>query len=97
MSLVIHTDKCLTAQLIYLPCYCEEEANVTVPEGEIVMALILIRLNGKPPTILLLIVFNLQANNYWLSKQAGGFIGYIQICYQSLHEMHLELSNASIF
>lgn len=95
LSLVIHTDKCLTVQLIYLQCYCEEEANVTVPESETVMASILISLNSKNSTILLLIVFNLQVRNYWLSKQAGEFTGYK--CYQTLYEMHLELSNALIF
>lgn len=69
LSLItIHTHNCPTVQLIYLQCYFEEEANVTVPEGETVTALILITLNSKNPTALLLIVFNLQANNYWLSK-----------------------------
>lgn len=67
----MHTDKCLTLQLIYLQCYYEEEGNVTVPEDKSGIRLILISLNSKNPTILLLIVFNLQAKNYWLSEQKG--------------------------
>lgn len=85
----IHTDICLTHKLIYLQCYCEEGGNVTVPEGKTGIALILISLNSKTPTILLLIVFNLQANKYWLSKQMGNSL--VQVL-SSLSEMHLEMS-----
>lgn len=69
LSLVtVLTDNCPTVQLLYLQHYCEEKAKVTVPQGETVIALILISLNSINPTILLLIVLHLQANNYWLSK-----------------------------